>query len=71
MWIELIRQARGNSDNKEEMKESGDEIHGRSFLLLRHRLDKGKQNMGSPAKRTRSTPRGDIRPQREGRGRKK
>ncbi len=30
---------RGNGDNKEEMKESGDEAHGRSFLLLRDRLD--------------------------------
>ncbi len=62
---------RGNGDDKEEMKESGDEVHGRSFLLLRNRLDKGQQNMGSPAKGTRSTTRGDIGPQREGRGRKK
>ena len=60
MWIELIRQARGNSDNKEEMKESGDEVHGRSFLLLRNRLDKGQQNMGSLAKGTRSSTRGDL-----------
>jgi hypothetical protein len=62
--------SRGNGDNKEEMKESGDEVHGRSFLLLRNRLDKGQQNMGSPAKRTRSTTRRDVGPQREGRGRK-
>jgi hypothetical protein len=63
--------SRGNGDNKEEMKESGDEVHGRSFLLLKNRLDKGQQNMGSPAKGARSTTRGDIGPQREGRGRKK
>ena len=63
--------SRGNGDNEEEMRESGDEVHGRSFLLLRNRLDKGQQNMGSPAKRTRSTTRGDVGPQREGRGRKK
>jgi hypothetical protein len=31
-------------------------------------MDKGQQNMGSPAKGTRSTTRGDIGPQREGRG---
>ncbi len=60
--------SRGNGDNKEEMRESG---HGRSFLLLRNRLDKGQQNMGSPAKGTRSTTRGDVGLQREGRGRKK
>ncbi len=30
----------GNGDNKKEMKEIGDEVHGRSFLLLRNRLDK-------------------------------
>jgi hypothetical protein len=63
--------SRGNGNNKEEMKESGDEVHGRSFLLLRNRLDKGQQNIGSPAKGTRSTTRGDVGPQREGRGRKK
>jgi hypothetical protein len=63
--------SRGNGDNVEEMKESGDEVHGRSFLLLRNRLDKGQQNMGSLAKGTRSTTRGDVGPQREGRGRKK
>jgi hypothetical protein len=63
--------SRGNSDNKEEMRESGDEVHGRSFLLLRNRLDKGQQNMGSPTKGTRSTTRGDIGLQREERGRKK
>jgi hypothetical protein len=63
--------SRGNGDDKEEMKESGDEVHGRSFLLLRNSLDKGQQNMGSPAKGTRSTTRGDVGPQREGRGRKK
>ncbi len=62
---------RGNGDDEEEMKESGDEVHGRSFLLLRNRLDKGQQNMGSPAKGTRSTTRGEVGPQREGRGRKK
>ncbi len=61
---------RGNGDNEEEMKESGDEVHGRSFLLLRNRLDKEQQNMGSPAKGTRSTTRGDVGPQREGRGNK-
>ncbi len=63
--------SRGNSDDEEEMKESGDEVHGRSFLLLRNRLDKGQQNMGSPAKGTRSTTREDVGLQREGRGRKK
>jgi hypothetical protein len=63
--------SRGNGDDEEEMRESGDEVHGRSFLLLRNRLDKGQQNMGSPAKGTRSTTRGDVGPQREGRGRKK
>ncbi len=41
-------------------RESGDEVDGRSFLLLRNRLDKGQQNMGSPAKGTRSTTRGDV-----------
>ncbi len=63
--------SRGNGNNEEEMRESGDEVHGRSFLLLRNRLDKGQQNMGSPAKGTRSTKRGDVGLQREGRGRKK
>ena len=63
--------SRGNGNNEEEMKESGDEVHGRSFLLLRNRLDKGQQNMGSPAKGTRSTTREDVGLQREGRGRKK
>ncbi len=63
--------SRGNGNNEEEMKESGDEVHGRSFLLLRNRLDKGQQNTGSPAKGTRSTTRGDVGPQRKGRGRKK
>ena len=63
--------SRKNGNNEEEMKESGDEVHGRSFLLLRNRLDKGQQNMGSPAKGKRSTTRGDVEPQREGRGRKK
>ncbi len=61
---------RRNGNDEEEMRESGDEVHGRSFLLLRNRLDKGQQNMGSPAKGTRSTTRGDVGPQREGRGRK-
>ncbi len=60
--------SRGNGDDEEEMKESGDEVHGRSLLLLRNRLDKGQQNMGSPAKGARSTTRGDVGPQREGRG---
>jgi hypothetical protein len=63
--------SRGNGNDEEEMRESGDEVHGRSFLLLRNRLDKGQHNMGSPAKGTRSTARGDVGPQREGRGRKK
>jgi hypothetical protein len=63
--------SRGNGNDEEEMKESGDEVHGRSFLLLRNRLDKGQQNMGSLAKGTMSTTRGDVGPQREGRGRKK
>ncbi len=53
------------------MRESGNEGHGRSFQLLRNRLDKGQQNMGSPAKGTRSTTRGDVGPQNEGIGRKK
>jgi hypothetical protein len=53
------------------MRESGDKVHGRSFLLLRNRLDKGQQNMGSPAKGKRSTTKGDLGPQRKGRGRKK
>ncbi len=56
---------------KKKVRASGDEVHGRSFLLLRNRLDRGQQNMGRPAKGTRSTTRGDIGPQREGRGRKK
>jgi hypothetical protein len=42
------------------MRESGDEVHGSSFLLLRNRFDKGQQNMSSPAKGTRSNTRGDI-----------
>ncbi len=63
--------SRGNGNDEEEMRESGNEGHCRSFLLLRNRLDKGQQNMGSPAKGTRSTTRGDIGLQREGRGRKK
>ncbi len=41
-----VKASRGNGNNKEEMKESGDEVHGRSFLLLRNRLDEGQQNMG-------------------------
>ncbi len=53
------------------MGEHGDEVHGRSFLLLRNRFDKGQQNMGSTAEGTRSTTRGDVGLQREGRGRKK
>ncbi len=28
--------SRGNGNDEEEMKESGDEVHGRSFLLLRN-----------------------------------
>ncbi len=63
--------SRENSDNKEEMRESGNEVHGRSFLLSRNRLDKGQRNMGSLAKGTRSTTRGDVGLQREGRGKKK
>ncbi len=63
--------SRGNSDNEEEIRESGNEVHGKRFLLLRNRLDKGQENMGSPAKGTRSTTRGDVGLQREGRGRKK
>ncbi len=63
--------SRRNGNDKEEMNESGDEVHGRSFVLLRNRLDKGQQNMSSPAKETRSTKRGNVGPQREGRGRKK
>jgi hypothetical protein len=65
------KSSRGNSNDEEDMRESGDEVHGRSFLLLRNGLDKGQQNMGSPAKGTRSTTRGDVGLQREGRGRKK
>ncbi len=42
--------SRENGNDEEEMRESGDEVHGRSFQLLRNRLDKGQQNMGSPAK---------------------
>ncbi len=38
--------SRGNGNDEEEMRDSGDEVHGRSFLLLRNRLDKGQQNMG-------------------------
>jgi hypothetical protein len=53
------------------MRESGDEAHGRSYLMLRNRFDKGQQNMGSPAKGTRSSTRGDVGLQREGRGRMK
>ncbi len=62
---------RGNGNDKEEMRESEDEVHGSSFLLLRNRFDKGQQNMSFPAKGTRSSTRGDIRVQREGRCRKK
>ncbi len=42
--------SRGNGNNKEKMRESGGEVHGRSFLLLRNRFDEGQQNMGSLAK---------------------
>jgi hypothetical protein len=63
--------SRGNDNEEEEMRESGNEVHGRSFLLLRNRLDKGQQNMGSPAKGTRSTTRRDVGLEREGSGRKK
>ncbi len=52
--------SRGNGNEEEEMRKSGDEVHVRSFLLLRNRLDKRQQKMGSPAKGTRSTPRGDV-----------
>ncbi len=70
--VDTIDEAsRGNGNNKEEMRESGDVVHGRSFLLLRNRLDKGQQKMGSLAKGTRSITRGDLGLQREGRGRKK
>ncbi len=62
---------RGSGDNKKEMRESGNEVHGSSFLLLRNRFDKGQQNMSSPAKGTRSSTRGDIGLQREGKRRKK
>ncbi len=41
------------------------------FLLLRNRFDKGQQIMGSPTKGTRSSTRGEVGLQREGRGRKK
>jgi hypothetical protein len=41
------------------------------FLLLRNRIDKGQQNMGSLAKGTRSSTKGDVGQQIEGRGRKK
>jgi hypothetical protein len=63
--------SRGNGDDKEEMRKSGDEVHGRSYLLMRNRFDKGQQNMGSPAKGTRGSTRGEVGLQREGRGRKK
>ncbi len=63
--------SRGNGNGKEKMSESGDEVHGRSFLLLRNRFDKGQQKMGSLAKETRSSTRGDVGLQTEGRGRKK
>jgi hypothetical protein len=63
--------SRGNGNNKEEMRESGDDVQGKSFQLMRQRLDKGQQNMGSPVKGTKSSTRGDIGLQREGRGRKK
>jgi hypothetical protein len=63
--------SKGNGNHEEEMRESGDEVHCRSFLLLRNRFDKGQQNSGSLAKGTRSITRGDIGLQREGRGRKK
>ncbi len=63
--------SRGKGNDEEEMRESGDEVHGRGFLLLMNRLDKGQQNMGSLAKGTRSTARGEVGLQREERGRKK
>jgi hypothetical protein len=53
------------------MRESGDEVHGSSFLLLRNRFDKEQQNMSSLAKGTRSSTKGDIGLEREGRRRKK
>jgi hypothetical protein len=62
---------RGDGNDKEEIGESENEVHGRSFLLLRNRFDKGKQNMGSLAKGIRISTRGDVGLQREGRGRKK
>jgi hypothetical protein len=63
--------SRRNCDDKEEMRESRDEVHGRNSVLMRNRLDKGQQNMGSPSKGTRSTTRVDVGLQREGRGRQK
>ncbi len=62
---------RGNGGDKEEMRESGNEVHRSSFLLSRNRFDKGQQNMSSPTKGTRSSTREDIGLQREGRHRKK
>jgi hypothetical protein len=43
------KENRGNGDNVEEMREIGNEVHGRSSLLSRNRLDKGQQKMGGPA----------------------
>jgi hypothetical protein len=56
----IDKAGRGNGEDEEEMRESGDEVHGRSYLLLRSRFDKGQQNMGSPAKGTKSSTRGDV-----------
>ncbi len=33
--------SRGKGNDEEEMREGGDDVHGRSFLLLRNRFDKG------------------------------
>ncbi len=63
--------SRGNGNDEEEMRKSEDEVHGRSYLLLKNRFDKGQQNMGSPAKGTRSSTEEDVGLHREGRGRKK
>ncbi len=52
---------RGNKDNVEdEMEESADEITGSTFTLTKRKYARGQQNVGSPAKATRShTTRGE------------
>ncbi len=62
---------RGNGNDEEEMRESGDEVHRSSFLLSRNKIDKRQKNMSSLVKGTRSSTREDIGLQREGRRRKK